>query len=112
MEYLIAWWVIKESRFWKGTFGKAEPLPGFAARNDTVSVIGFASGAFMASNLHTIFSESFAGAGLVSGGPYSIGTLCEDGCIDYEEKTENEFSDWSISVAKANANEDPMKQLI
>ena len=89
------------TKFWPGTFGKPEPLPGFAARNDTVSVIGFSSGAFMAANLHTIYSQSFAGAGLISGGPYSIGTLCEDGCINSEEFSEKLFSDFSIKEAKS-----------
>jgi len=98
---LIGFLILRETKFWQGTFGKADALPGFAARNDTVTAIGFSSGAFMATNLHTIYSRSFAGAGLVSGGPYSIGTLCEDGCIDYEGE-EDEYSDWAISAAKDN----------
>jgi hypothetical protein len=78
---MIPYLLLSNTKFWEGTFGASKELPSFGARSDTVMVAGFSSGAFMATNLHTIFSETFKGAALVAGGPYSIGTLCDNGCL-------------------------------
>ena len=82
---MIASFILTLTKFWQGTFGASKELPSFGARSDTICVTGFSAGASMAANLHTIFSGTFAGAALVTGSPYSIGTLCDNGCLDYEE---------------------------
>ena len=45
-------------------------LPGFEADPNFVTISGFSGGAFMADQLKIIYSETFKGAGLLSGGPY------------------------------------------
>ena len=50
------------------TFDK---LPALCANPATVTVSGFSAGAFMASQMHFIFSDMIKGAGLISGGPFS-----------------------------------------
>ena len=45
-------------------------LPALGADPNTAVVTGFSAGAYMAHNLHIIYSETFKGAGLISGGSY------------------------------------------
>ena len=47
-----------------------DKLPGMGANPNNAIVAGFSSGAFMAHNLHMVYSDTFKGAGLVSGGSY------------------------------------------
>jgi len=46
------------------------PLPALGADPNTITISGFANGAYMAHNLNIIFSSFIKGAGLVSGGTY------------------------------------------
>jgi poly(3-hydroxybutyrate) depolymerase len=45
-------------------------LPNLGVRDDTITISGFSSGAFMASNMHLIYSNIFKGCGMVSGGSF------------------------------------------
>lgn len=49
---------------------KAPPLPAFNAAVQQSSVSGLSSGAFMTVQLHLAHSATFAGAGIIAGGPY------------------------------------------
>ena len=40
------------------------------ANPDTTTVYGFSCGSYMATNLNVVYSSTFKGAGLISGGPY------------------------------------------
>ena len=48
-----------------------QKLPQLHLNPNTVTISGFSAGAFMASQLHFIYSGVIKGAGLVSGGPFS-----------------------------------------
>lgn len=50
--------------------GGSQSLPALGANPDTTTVSGFSCGAYMATNLNVVYSDTFKGAGLVSGGPY------------------------------------------
>ncbi len=57
----------------------ADELPQLTLDPDATTVSGLSSGAYMAVQMHVAFSERFAGAGIVAGGPYfcargSLGT--------------------------------------
>jgi predicted esterase len=45
-------------------------LPSMGADPNTITVYGFSCGSYMATNLNVVFSDTFKGAGLISGGPY------------------------------------------
>jgi len=40
---------------------------------NTLTVVGFSSGSWMAHQMHVAFSETIRGAGLIEGGPYLSG---------------------------------------
>ena len=40
------------------------------AQDDTITISGFSGGSSLAADMHTIYSKTIKGAGLVSGGPY------------------------------------------
>ena len=50
--------------------GGSQSLPALGADPAATTVSGFSCGSFMASNLNVVYSDTFKGAGLVSGGPY------------------------------------------
>jgi len=43
---------------------------------DLITVVGYSGGAYMAANMATIYSATFAGAMSVSGGPFGNGFKC------------------------------------
>jgi len=47
-------------------------LPALGGRTTSVTISGFSGGSFTATNMHTIFSSSIKGVGLIAGGPYTI----------------------------------------
>ena len=54
--------------------GNSQFLPALNARNDTVMITGFGSGAYMASQLTHNYPDLIKGAAFVSGGPWFMGT--------------------------------------
>ena len=52
-------------------------LPPLDVDAGTMTLAGFSSGAFMAAQLHVVFSGTFKGAGLFNGGPYGVGYYAE-----------------------------------
>ena len=40
------------------------------AESDSITISGFSGGCTAAANMHTIFSDTIKGAGLIAGGPY------------------------------------------
>ena len=53
--------------FW---IDKGNILPPLGADPDSVTLFGFSSGAFMATQLHISFPETFKGVAMAAGGPY------------------------------------------
>ena len=49
---------------------RAQELPSLNINGNLVTVSGLSSGAFMAVQMHTAFSDRLQGAGVVAGGPY------------------------------------------
>ena len=45
-------------------------LPAYGGDPDHITLSGFASGSSMATRMHVIYSKTFKGVGLISGGPY------------------------------------------
>jgi len=45
-------------------------LPYMGGNPDTITLSGFSSGGFMSHLTHVIFSDTFKGVGIFSGGPY------------------------------------------
>ena len=45
-------------------------MPSLGADPNFTTVSGFSCGSFMATNLNVVYSDTFKGAGLISGGPY------------------------------------------
>ena len=45
-------------------------LPPMNAQSNTITISGFGGGGSMATNMHTIFSDTIKGAGLIASGPY------------------------------------------
>jgi hypothetical protein len=70
--------------------GKVVQLGSYKASRRNNSISGLSSGAFMTVQLHLAYSSSFAGAGIIAGGPfrcaesYNRGELmtAEDACIE------------------------------
>lgn len=60
--------------------GNTQYLPALNAKNDTIMVTGFGSGAYMASQLTHNYPDLIKGAALISGGPWFLGV--------YEEETQ------------------------
>ena len=58
--------------------GNTQYLPALNARNDTVMVTGFGSGAYMASQLTQNYPDLIKGAALISGGPWFLGVFEEE----------------------------------
>lgn len=56
----------------------APPLPRLAIDPGRVAVVGVSSGAYMATQVHFAYSDRFAGAALVAGGPYG----CAEGKLE------------------------------
>ena len=50
--------------------GGSLTLPGLGADPNASIVAGFSCGSYMATNLNVVYSDTFKGAGMVSGGPY------------------------------------------
>ena len=50
--------------------GSEFSLPSLGADPNLTTVFGFSCGSFMATNLNVVYSDTFKGAGMISGGPY------------------------------------------
>ena len=46
-------------------------LPALGGQTTSVTMSGYSGGSFMSANLHTIYSDTIKGVGLICGGPYS-----------------------------------------
>ena len=66
--YLISFWFTNKHYL----------LPPLNANPDTITMSGIASGAYMATNMHVIYSKTIKGVGLVAGGPYGFNEDIED----------------------------------
>ena len=47
-------------------------LPPLGIDGDSITISGFSGGSFASTNMHVIYSETFKGVGLLSGGPFGI----------------------------------------
>lgn len=50
--------------------GKDLAMPAMGGDIDSITVSGISGGSFAATQLHTIYSDTIKGAGLIIGGPY------------------------------------------
>jgi predicted esterase len=72
------------SSFYNSNIAWADPstnlrIPAMNINPDMITVTGFSGGAHFAGNLVVIHSETFAGGGMVAGGPFSAGYYCSAG---------------------------------
>ena len=61
---------LTEKTFWVSNINK---LPPFTADANYTTISGFSGGAFMADQMHVIYSDTFKGAAMLAGGP--IGSM-------------------------------------
>ena len=71
-------------------------LPSLDGNPNTVTISGFSAGAFMATQMHVINSQTIKGAGIVGGGPYGIS--------QYSYKQHNTTAEALLSKAEDFAN--------
>ena len=57
---------LTEKTFWVSNINK---LPPFTADANYTTISGFSGGAYMADQMHVIYSDTFKGAAMLAGGP-------------------------------------------
>ena len=51
------------------------PLQSYMAHSNNVTISGFSMGAFLATNIATIYSSHFTGVGVIAGGAYGLSDI-------------------------------------
>ena len=51
------------------------PLQAYGAYSNNVTISGFSMGAFLATNIATIYSSHFTGVGVIAGGAYGLSDI-------------------------------------
>ena len=81
-------------------------LPSLGADSNTSIVAGFSCGAYMATNLNVIHSDTFKGAGMISGGPYLAEKYYPFGGLDMHFFSDYERnSDYVTPLVTADAQQ-------
>jgi hypothetical protein len=69
-----------EKTYWVSNINK---LPPFSADANYTTISGFSGGAFMADQMHVIYSDTFKGAAMLAGGPINtMGSAFDDAVIE------------------------------
>jgi hypothetical protein len=80
--------------------GNRNTLPSFGADPSYTTLSGWSGGAFMANNLHVIYSDTFKGVGMVNGGGYSTGEFLDNAGIFQYDLESSEIADKSVEFAQ------------